>query len=135
MGFCSHHTQENRGFSIVKTIQKSVLRFWSYFVVLTYCLADYFGTQSLKASVLSLWLCKSLSLTLRFILTICCKPESKSTSSKHSSPRLAGVTRSRGSASLSHVLYDLAILIFKIYFHVVITTTKGRQSIIVRKST
>ena len=30
MGFCSHHTQENRGFSIVKSIQTSVLEFWCY---------------------------------------------------------------------------------------------------------
>jgi len=139
MSFCSHHTQENRGFSIVKSIQTSVLRFWSYFAVLTYCLADCFGTQSLRASVLSPWLCKSTLLTFRFILTACCKPDSKSTSFKHFSPRPAGVTRSRVQQR-RHLMYftTLSYRYLTPYFHVVITTPKAQQansSIIVRKST
>ena len=64
MGYQSHHAQENRGFSMGKSMKKSVLRLWFCFAVPTCFLARCFGTQSLRVSVSLPWLCKSLPSSL-----------------------------------------------------------------------
>ena len=140
MGFYSHHTQENRGFSIVKSIQKSVLRLWSYFAVLTRRLADCFGTQSLRASVLSRWLCKSPSLYWRsalfWLLVVIQTPSLHPANILHQDRQaLQGLESQRRP----HVLYDLTLVsIFNTHFMSSWQPKKTRQaksSIIVRKYT
>jgi hypothetical protein len=85
------------------------------------------------ANILFVLRMKSLTLLMFCpILTICCTLVSKSIFSKHFSPRLTGLMKSRVLASLHHVLTYFTILplsLFNAYFLVIITSPKAQQSL------